>query len=72
MRVTFKKTFFKDFKKLPVEIKTKIQQIVFVDIPNLERIYDLHNIKKKLRDTNIIIVYVLVFIALDLSMRRGK
>jgi mRNA interferase RelE/StbE len=46
MQVVFKKTFFKDFKRLPDEIKSKVQQIVFVEFPDSNQFDDLRNIKK--------------------------
>ncbi len=46
MLITFKKTFFKDFQKLPDEIKTKVNQLVLQIIPNTANLQKLNNIKK--------------------------
>ena len=44
MLITFKKTFFKDFQKLPDEIKTKVNQLVLQIIPNTANLQKLNNI----------------------------
>jgi len=46
MQISFKKSFFSDLQRLPNELRSKVQQIVLVDIPALNRFQNLHNIKK--------------------------
>jgi mRNA interferase RelE/StbE len=46
MQVAFKKTFFKDLQRLPPEIQSKVQQTVFVEIPAIDSLNNLHNAKK--------------------------
>ena len=46
MIVRFKKIFLKDLNKIPHEIRTQIQQIIFVDIPGTNNFVDIKRIKK--------------------------
>jgi len=45
MEVLFKKTFFKDLKKLPKDIKETFEELVFKEIPNI-KFSEIKNLKK--------------------------
>ncbi|MCK4386763.1 MAG: type II toxin-antitoxin system RelE/ParE family toxin [Candidatus Pacebacteria bacterium] len=40
MKIFFKPSFIKDFKKIPVSIKREIRNICLVDFPALKNVYD--------------------------------
>ena len=46
MQVAFKRAFLKDVERLPPEVRAKIQNIVFVEIPALDRLQHLPGVKK--------------------------
>ena len=46
MTVRFKKTFFKDLERLPADIRSKVEQLVFVAIPSSHSLTELAKVKK--------------------------
>jgi len=46
MQCFYKKTFLKDLTKLPIRDRKKIEKLVFVDIPKLNNIFGIQDIKK--------------------------
>jgi mRNA interferase RelE/StbE len=46
MQVGFKKTFLKDFEQLSTEIQAKVGQVVFTEMPRLQSLEQLQNLKK--------------------------
>jgi len=46
VQVVFKKAFFKDLERLPPNIRSDVQQIVFVQLPTLNHLHNLPNVKK--------------------------
>lgn len=46
MKVKFKKTYLKDLEKLPNEIKRKIEELCFIQIPKINKFGDMTNVKK--------------------------
>ena len=46
MEISFKKSFIKDFKNLPNNIKERVKKLVFEEIPNKANISDIPNIKR--------------------------
>ena len=46
MQVKFKKTFLKDYSKLPDDKKMKIGEVVFQTVPSVNNFKELRNIKK--------------------------
>ena len=46
MKVKLKKTFIKDLKKIPKEARERIEDFVFREVPEVESIIELKNVKK--------------------------
>jgi len=46
LEVKFKKTFLKDLKRLPTDIREKIQHLAFVKLPSLKSISEIRELKK--------------------------
>ena len=45
MNVRFKKTFFKDRERLPLDVQAKVDELVFEILPKLHRLMDLPSVK---------------------------
>jgi len=52
MKISFKNAFLKDLEKLPSDYKRKIEHLVFTEIPKIDNLYDIKNIKKIRGDKN--------------------
>ncbi len=52
MKIAYKKIFLKDVNKLPDQIKKAILDIAFKQIPEIENIQDINNLKKLSRFKN--------------------
>lgn len=46
MQVLFKRSFLKNLAKLPIDIKTKIENFVFEELPKYNSIHQVGNIEK--------------------------
>ena len=46
MKTVYKSRFLKDAEKLPDKIKSAVLEIAFKQVPNLENIQDIGNLKK--------------------------
>jgi len=52
MKISFKNAFLKDLEKLPSDYRRKIEHLVFTEIPKIDNLYDIKNIKKIRGDKN--------------------
>ena len=46
MQVRFKRSFIKDLEKCPVEIKQRAEKLIFVQVPSIQSLTELTNIRK--------------------------
>ncbi len=46
MEVKFKKSFIRDLEKLPNDMKRDVQELVFIEIPKLENLNEISQLKK--------------------------
>jgi len=52
MKVAFKKAFLKDLKRLPPDAYQKVIRLVFHEVPNVDHVQDIKNVRKITRDKN--------------------
>ena len=46
MNVKFKRTYLKDLKKLPEDIRRRTEELSFLQIPKIQKLVDMTNVKK--------------------------
>lgn len=46
MKVRYKKSFLRDLEKLPGSIKERVQEIAFVELPEIDDIQQISSLKK--------------------------
>ncbi len=52
MKISFKNAFLKDLEKLPSDYKDRIEHLVFDEIPKIDNLLNIKNIKKIRGDKN--------------------
>ena len=52
MKISFKNSFFKDLERIPSDYKRRIEHLVFSEVPKIDNLHNIKNIRKIRGDKN--------------------